>query len=35
MQQGGWGDHQHSGGLGVLGRVQEQAEVAVWHPAGL
>jgi hypothetical protein len=35
MQQGGRGDHQHIGRLGVVGRVEAQAEGAIRHPAGL
>jgi hypothetical protein len=35
MQERGRGDHQHPGTLSVLGRVEQQAEVAVRHPAGL
>ena len=34
MQQGGRRYHQHTGRLGVVGRVEAQAEVAVRHPAG-
>jgi hypothetical protein len=36
VQQRGGGDHQHASGLGVVdGWVEQQAEVAVRHPAGL
>ena len=35
MQQCGGGDHQYTRRLGVVGRVNVQAEVAVRHPAGL
>jgi hypothetical protein len=34
-QQRSRGDNQHLGSLGVLGRVKQQAEVAVRRPAGL
>jgi hypothetical protein len=34
MQQGGRGDHQHTGRVIVAGWVQAQAEVAVRYPAG-
>src|SRR5688572_16456605 len=35
MEQRGGGDHQHTGRLVVVVRVEAQAEVAVGHPAGL